>query len=373
MLAEAGVTRRTVVKTTGAVTGIGTAAGCLDGRGTTDDGGTPTEGGYSVTMEPVGTVEFDTVPETWLPYTADYADMGVALGHGDGLAGIGLRNRYGTHYYDELPGVSVDTGELTELWDEGTDREVFYSVDADVHLIDPNFMINRLQWSRDEVDEITRTVAPFVGNTVFSVSYDWHDYRHYELYEAFEKVATVFQERERYEAFERLHDNVLAEVRARLPDDHPTVAVLVPASTEPEVFYPYLINEGTQSKHWSDLRVRDALDSSGVQDAQAGGGTIDFETLLEIDPDVIAVRQQGRVTEADFENGIVSYLRDHNAASELRAVRNDRVVYAGMTYQGPIIHLFQLERVAQGLYPDEFGDEELFDRQAVADIITGDS
>jgi len=44
-----------------------------------------------------------------------------------------------------------------------------------------------------------------------------------------------------------------------------------------------------------------------------------------------------------------------------------------MTYQGPIIHLFQLERAAQGIYPDEFGGEKLFDRQAVADIVTGDT
>ncbi|AFO55497.1 hypothetical protein NJ7G_0242 [Natrinema sp. J7-2] len=53
-------------------------------------------------------------------------------------------------------------------------------------------------------------------------------------------------------------------------------------------------------------------------------------------------------------------------------VQNDRVIYGGMTYQGPIIHLFQLERAAHGLYPDEFGDEERFDRGRVADIVTGE-
>jgi iron complex transport system substrate-binding protein len=42
-----------------------------------------------------------------------------------------------------------------------------------------------------------------------------------------------------------------------------------------------------------------------------------------------------------------------------------------MTYQGPIIHLFQLEQAAQDLYPEEFGGEQLFDRQRVADIVTG--
>ncbi len=370
MVTETTVTRRTAMKTGLTAAGIGAAAGCL---GTGDDGDSATTGGtYSVTMDPVGTVEFDSVPETWLPYTGDYADMGVALGRADGLLGIGVRSRFGTHYYDELPGVSVDVDELTELWQEGTDRETFYAVDADVHVIDPNFMRNRLEWSRDEVDEIARTVGPFVGNTIFSASYDWHEYTHYSLYEAFEKIATLFQERERYAAFERLHDEVLESVRSRLPAESPSVAVLVPEGPEPEAFYPYVIDRGTQSKHWRDLDVDGALAPNGIEDAQAGGGTIDFETLLEIDPDVLAIRQQGRVSQSDFEEGIVAHLRDHSVASELRAVREDRVVYAGLTYQGPIIHLFQLERAAQGLYPDEFGDEELFDRQRVADIVIGD-
>jgi iron complex transport system substrate-binding protein len=49
------------------------------------------------------------------------------------------------------------------------------------------------------------------------------------------------------------------------------------------------------------------------------------------------------------------------------------VFYSGLTYQGPILHLFQLERAAHGIYPETFGaDEELFDRQRVADIVTGD-
>ncbi|MFA9415954.1 ABC transporter substrate-binding protein [Natrinema sp. HArc-T2] len=369
-MTDAERSRRGVLKTGVAIAGLGVTAGCLGDTGVPDDG-TNGDGGYTVTMEPVGTVEFDTVPERWVPYTGDYADMGVALGQADGLAGIGLRSRFAAHHYDELPGVSVETGDLTQLWQDGTDRETFYTIDADVHLIDPNFMINRLGWTQDDVDEITQTVAPFVGNTIFSASYDWHDYPRYTLYEAFEKVAAVFQEQERYEAFERLHEDVLSNVQSRLPDEQPTVAVLVPASQQPEAFYPYLIDEGTQSKHWNDLRVEGALAKNGIADAQATGGTIDYETLLEIDPDVIAIRQQGAVTDAAFEDGMVSFLRNHDTASKLRAVQNDRVVYGGMTYQGPIIHLFQLERAAQGIYPDEFGGEQLFDRQAVADIVTG--
>jgi iron complex transport system substrate-binding protein len=378
-------TRREYVKYGSALVGGGLLAGCVgaggSGRSSTaagaetaaDTAGGPTEdSSYSVTMEPVGTVEFDRVPETWFAYTGDYADMGVALGRADGLRAIGVRPRFGTHLYDELPGVSVDKGELTQLWQDGTGKEVFYELDADVHVIDPNFMVNRLGWSPGDVAEITENVAPFFGNTIFTRVYGWHDYRYYSMYEAFEKLAGVFQERERYEAFERYHDEVIADVHARLPDETPDVAVLYPAGVPPESFYPYLVGSGTQSKHWNDLKVGDALARHGVTDAQAGGGTIDYETLLEIDPDALAIRLQGEVTPEYFEDEIVSHLRNHEVASELRAVRNDRVVYGGLTFQGPIIHLFQLERAARGLYPEAFGDDPLFDRRRVAEIVRGD-
>lgn len=39
--------------------------------------------GYGVTMEPVGTVTFGSVPETWALYFPGYANMGVAPGQAD--------------------------------------------------------------------------------------------------------------------------------------------------------------------------------------------------------------------------------------------------------------------------------------------------
>ncbi|MFW5939283.1 MAG: ABC transporter substrate-binding protein [Halolamina sp.] len=379
-------TRRELLGTSVTI-GSGLLAGCSGGgtetpteeststadpTATAQSTATPDEG-YTMSMAPVGDVEFDEVPREWLPYTGDYADMGVALGQGDGLLGIGLKARFGTHYYDGLPDVSVDAGELTALYDDsGTDKEMFYEVDADVHVIDPNFMINRLGWDQDDVDEIGENVAPFVGNTTFSRAYDWHDYEYYSMYEAFEKVAEIFQERERYEAFATLHEEVQADVEDRLPEERPDIALLYPADVPPESFYPYLIGEGTQAKQWRDLDVGDALAEHDVTDAQAGGGEIDFETLLEIDPDALAIRLQGEITEEYFDENIRTPLEEHDVASDLTAVQNDRVIYGGLTYQGPIIHLFQLEAAAQGLYPDEFGDEELFDRQRVSAIVTGE-
>jgi iron complex transport system substrate-binding protein len=377
-------TRREYLRFGSAVVGGGLLAGCAGGQSgsapTETATGTPTSTErtsetepYTVEMAPVGEVTFDSVPETWVAYTGDYADMGVALGRGDGLTAIGVRARFGAHYYDELPGVSVDKESLTQLWQDGTGKEVFYELDADAHIVDPNFLQHRLGWSGSDVAEVRDNVAPILGNTGFTRVYDWHDdYRYYTLYEAFEKLAELFQARDRYEAFASYHDAVRTDVQSRLPSSTPDVAVLYPADVPPESFYPYLIGEGTQSKQWTDLRVGDALAKHGVTDAQAGGGTIDYETLLEIDPDAIAVRLQGEITDAYFEENVVSHLRDHDIAGQLTAVQEGRVFYGGLTYQGPIINLFQFEQAAQGLYPGVFGGEQLFDRQRVADIVNGE-
>lgn len=363
-------TRRETLKYGGAVAAALGLAGCSNVADRTD---TSTDSGsYSVTMDPVGAVEFGQAPERWLAYTGDYADMGVALGEGDGLAAVGVTARFGAHYYDGLPGVAVDADDLTALYNEGTGKEIFYSVDADLHVVDPKFMQHRLQWSLDDIEEIRDRVAPFFGNTIFTRVYDWHDYRYYTLYEAFKKLADVFRKRPRYEAFRSYHDDVVSTVQSRLPSTTPDIAVLFPDGTPPEAFYPYLVGEGTQSKHWRDLRVGDALAAADVTDAQAGGGTIDYETLLDIDPDAIAVRLSGEPSDQYFRSNIVDHMEQHPVAGELSAVRNDRVYYAGQTYQGPIIHLFQLEAAARGLHPEIFGDEQLFDRQRVADIVNGE-
>jgi iron complex transport system substrate-binding protein len=379
-------TRRDTLKYGGTIAVSGLLAGCASDTGqeptpadtapetATDTSQQTTEGSssYEVCMEPVGCLEFEEPPERWVPFTGDFADMGVALGQADGLAAIGLRDRFGSHNYEELPGVSVDKDALTQLWQEGVDKEVFYELDADIHVIDPNFMINRLGWSQADVEEISDNVAPFFGNTGFTEVYDWHDYRYYTMYETFENLAELFRERERYEAFEAYHDQVLTDVQSQLPDDAPSVAVVVPASIPPDSFYPYLIGGGTQSKHWRDLEVTDALAANDVPDAQVSGETIDYEALLDIDPDVLAVRIEGDISAEYFEENVRSHLESHDVASELSAVEHDRVFYAGQTYQGPIIHLFQLERAARGVYPDVFdSDTDLFDRQRVADIVTG--
>jgi len=297
--------------------------------------------------------------------------MGIALGRGAPL-GVWLPSRYHTQYYDDIPGVSVDESGIRKLWgDGGVGREQFYDLDADVHVADPNFLMNRGQWERSDVDEIAENVGPFFGNSGFSRGYTWHeDYRYYSLYEAFEKLSEVFRQRERYEAFEAIHDDFQAALAPVVPgrSERPAAAVVWGSGEEPEQFYPYTIDGGTSFKHLRDLRVRDALANSDVKNFHTSRGAIDYETLLEVDPEVLLIRGQEAKTAEEFRNTVVSYMETHDVASELTAVENGDVYRAGPLYQGPISNLVVTERLAGDLYGAE---ERLFDPQRVADVVDG--
>ncbi|QLK27904.1 ABC transporter substrate-binding protein [Natrinema zhouii] len=375
-------TRRDTLKYGGALAAGAALAGCSELVGQEGDAGTETTGAesYSVSMEPMGTVAFDEVPERWAAYDGGYADMAIALGQADGLTGVGGADRYYTYVYDELPGVTVDR-DVIEAYPEVRTREEFYELESDVHLYDPQMLVNWFDWSDEDVEEITSNVAPFVGNLIFRRSDEWHDYRYYTLYEAFEIVAEVFQQRERYEAFSELHTEFITSIQERLPpsDDRPDVFLTFEGTDEPKTFSPYRLDDaGTSKKQWRDLGIHDALAGTDTDNlSTTNRGELDYENLLEIDPEVILVRGHERKSATEFRDTVLDYMQSHPVGSELTAVRNGRVYRGGYLNQGPVHNLFLTERAAKQLFPDAFGDvtsdEQLFDRQEVADIVTGDN
>jgi iron complex transport system substrate-binding protein len=390
--ATAAPTRRDYMKYGGAVVGGGLFAGCTGDAeepeqsaeaDTPSESGTdtpePTEESYTVTMAPVGEVTFDSVPERWVAYDGGYADMAVALGKADGIVGSGYEPRYYTYVYDQLDGVELDRSVL-EAYPEVRTKEEFYELDAELHLYDPEMLINWFDWNQADVEEIAENVAPFLGNLIFRRSDEWHDYRYYTLYEAFETVAEAFDERGRYEAFAELHGEFIAEIQRRLPpaDRRPSVFLTYESTTEPETFSPYrLVDKGTSKKQWRDLGVTDALAGTDIENlSTTNRGELDYENLLEVDPEVILVRGHERKSPTEFRDTVLAYMEEHPVGSELQAVQNGRVYRGGYLNQGPIHNLFLTERAATQLYPEEFGevtdDVELFDRQAVADIVNGD-
>ena len=361
-------TRRQFLAGSAALAAAGAAAGCTTTAPQASGGGET----YTVSMAPVGEVEFDGVPETWVANNGSWADMGVALGLEPPKA-VWLANRYHTHYYDDVDGVSVDGSDVASLYQNGgVSFERFLQLDADVHVMDPNFLRNRFSgWTDEDVADLESRVGPLFGNCSYAQHYPWHeDYRYYTLMECFEKLAQVFQRTDRYEAFEGVHDDFQSNLAPVVPGpgERPSAAVLWGVGTEPTTFYPYVVGGGTGFKHLRDLGVRDALAESGVEDFHGTRAAIDVETLLDVDPEVLLLRGYESLSEQEFQDTVVGFLEDHETASRVAAVENGEVYRAGGLYQGPITNLVLTERLAGDLYGF---DGELFDRERVADIVAG--
>ncbi|WP_336035391.1 ABC transporter substrate-binding protein [Halobacterium yunchengense] len=389
--------RRRFLKTGGAATLAGLLAGCASpnegsGDSTTEpsadttaepttDAGTTASGdeettteassSYSVSMTPVGEVEFDSVPEDIAVYMPGYADMLVALGHGDAVASVGQKARFHSHVYDELDGVGVDESAMVDLVAEGVTRETLLDVDPDLYLVDPNWLTNVFELNGEDVDFLEERAAPFLGNTIFRRTDAWHDYDYYTLYGAFEKVAQVVREQERYEAFAAFHDDFVDRLAADVPEEGPRGALVWGGSDQPEEFSPYhLSGEGANKKAFHDLNVRDAVANSDVEAlSESQRSKIDYETLLDLDPEALFVRGHEAKSRAEFEDTVLAFMQDHDTASRITAVENGDVYRGGPIYLGPIQHLFLTERFATALYPESFSGE-LFDRDELADIVT---
>ncbi|GAA0194825.1 ABC transporter substrate-binding protein [Halobaculum roseum] len=406
--------RRQFIGTVGAALGAG-LAGCTGGSGgavetTADEGGSETtadgdgaseteqstasDESYTASIVPVGEVEFEGVPETWLCYNGGWADMAFALGRREGFLTAG--NMIPGFFFEPF-GLDVPPQEdLTALanWSGGGwSKEVFYELDPEVILMDPNYLHDTGwddDWDESDTEEIRENVAPFFGNNCRRRR-EFHDYKLYSLYGAFERLAEAFQERERYEAFVDLHDELLAEVQSRLPpeEERPEIG-LINGGSNPEkgVFYPlHTQDEGYEMKPYRDLDVKSAFST----DMEAAGEA-DYEQLLEVDPEIIIVHWGIGTTGPDadgfsaeaFREQYVRPMEEDGVGGQLTAVQNGRVYPGAFGEQGPIVNLLQTEMKAQQLYPEEFGEfdpesfpevpeeRQLFDRQRVRDIVAGD-
>jgi iron complex transport system substrate-binding protein len=395
-------TRREYLTCGGAVVAGGLLAGCIGGGGsggtngsneatdsnaTSHSAGNTTGGGrnpYSVTMAPMGTIEFESVPEAWMAYFNTYGDMAIALGQLDRLRGLIFTENWPLAFYDHLPGVDVSFDGIPQLMGEsGIDKEIFYELDSDVHLFDPNF-IGRLDenWEKADSEEIVANVGPIVGNSIRRRNEKWHNYRYYSLYEAFERIASVFRESERYEALAGVHDDLLADVRSKLPPraDRPTIGLLsINSNFEKGSFYAYPLYPGNGHKQYRDLGMRGAFDDA----IEGNYAEWDYEQILDVDPDALLFQYGfSHVSTEEFEQSM-DLVREDPLGGQLTAVRNDRLYRGGTSYQGPVINLFQTEAAAKQFYPDTFGewngletlsneDERLFDYRRVANVINGD-
>jgi iron complex transport system substrate-binding protein len=392
-------TRRDVI-TYGSTLAVGGGlAGCLgngsgpDAENATDSDETATaDTAYEACIEPVGCRTFEAVPETWLVYNGGWADMAFALGQRDGFITAG--NMIPAFFFEPFDLDVPPADELPPLRAEGKgwDKELFFEYDPDVILMDPEFMHGTGwydNWDEADTREIQNQVAPFFGNNCRRRR-EFHDHKLYSLYGAFERLAALFQAEERYEAFADFHEEVQTVIDERLPpeSERPEVG-LINGGSDPNAgqFYPLNTDdEGYEMKPYRDLDVESAFPQELEE-----GGQIDYERLLDNDPEIIVVHwgigttgDTDSFSAAAFHDQYIAPMEEDSVGSELAAVQEGNVYPGAYGEQGPIVNLLQTEMVAQQLYPEEFGafdpeafpavpeENQLFDRQRVTDIINGE-
>ncbi|WP_408960663.1 ABC transporter substrate-binding protein [Natrinema sp. 74] len=361
-------------------------AGCAGNNGNGTDGtdqSTSTEP-YTVHMKPNDPYTFEAVPETYGVGTSPFIDMGMALGiHPTATTGL---ERAPLKFYDLLD-LGFDESQITMIASDaesGYDKENFYAADADVWLISRDNIGNFVNWDDSDFENIESQTGPFLGTTLrFAPQIAFKDEPNpYTMYEAFEKVAKIFQRQQQFLAWQSLHDDLMSTIEDGLPPegDRPTVAAIwqgvSPDSGRFRIAPLHRLANNTKSYY--RLGMQDAFEG------QYPDGPIGYEELLRADPDYIgAVGALMHATHEEFVNTVIEPFENNENGQQLGAVQNGNVIRSGGQYMGPIVDMFSTEAVAKQVYPDEFGewpgpvgdvpeDEQLFDRQRLINIVNGD-
>jgi ABC-type Fe3+-hydroxamate transport system substrate-binding protein len=351
---------------------------------------------YVVSMSPMGDVRFDHVPQRIVTLDANYNDMLVALGEESHLVATGYRNNFFDGFYHELSGapVDLDPRRLTYLANPGGgmfDKELLYSLHADVYHIDPVQLASSRGWSRADVEEIARNVAPFFANR-YSREDDYsgkEPYSYYTLWELSEKVGEAYRRPERVARLKLVYDQLVHDIAVKLPavEKRPRVGLVFYSNGR---FMPYSLSRGGFGQaQYRDVGARDAfaeIKASTYGDGNRGA-TLDLEGLLAINPDVLIMpfaiypASQSTTSRASYDQMLK--LKDDPLGQRLSAFRDGQVYPGGTPLQGPIFYLFQIEMAAKQIYPDIFGpyrddqnyppQEQLFDRARVAEILKGNA
>jgi len=335
-------------------------------------------------MSPVGTVTFSRVPRTAVVFDANYADMMIALGVKDRIRAMGwpkrFHERYVKTFYDQLPGVEVDTREIKSLGGRAraSSKELLYALDPDVIHIDPLQIQSFSGWNDRDVEEIRNKVAPFFANR-FSRRHNYEGsrpYKYYDVWELHARMAAVYKREDRARDLRAIGDALEKHIARNVPGS-PLRALLVNYKNGTFLIRKDINGPGNQKQHLRKLNLIDALSAHRGDGRTFPGLKTDLEGILALEPDVLLEQWATGIDDQPVK--AIRSLKNKPLGRKIPAIGNGRVYPGGTPLQGPIIYLFQLEMLAKMLYPDTFGpwrghgnlpeDERLFDRRKVADII----
>lgn len=347
----------------------------------------------AVELSPCGDVVLREPPRAAVVQDANFAEMVVASGRPVTLWATAPAEPSRCVFWDRIPGFSP-TGRVTFARGLAPvpgagfafDRELLLALRPDVLHIDPVQLGLAKGWSPEAVAAVRKTVAPFFANRFsrdFNPPRGVAGYRCYPIPELARRMGALYGAEARTERLLALVAEAEAQVAARLAGAAPPRVALLYYGGRGRMT-PFRLGAGNGQAQYRVLGARDAYAGVGLADyaARGPGLSMDLETLLAVDPDVIVMPFAGAAPPGDRHARAFSdllALRRHPLARRLRAFASGRVYPGGTPLQGPVVYLFQLEMAAKQLYPDRFGawradgayppDARLFDRAALADVL----
>jgi len=346
-----------------------------------------------VELPPCGDVTLREPPRTAIVQDANYAEMIIASGRPVKVWATPAAEPSRCVFWDRIPGFSP-TNRVTFAHGFGAapgvgfafDRELFQALRPDVIHIDPVQLGLAKGWSPAAVASVRAKVAPFFANRFsrdFNPPKGFPGYTCLSIPEIARRMGALYGAEARTDRLLAFVAACEARIRARLVGvPAPRVALLHFGGRGRMT--PFRLNAGNGQAQYRLLGVRDAYDGFRLPDyaARGPGISMDLETLLAVNPDVIVMPFAGSVPAGDrhavaFDE--LLKLKAHPLAKRLKAFVGGRVYPGGTPLQGPVVYLFQLEMAAKQIFPAVFGAwradgayspaDCLFDRAALADML----
>ena len=184
------------------------------------------EKGYFVEMSPVGNIHFYKIPNKILTVQETYNDILIAFRKDGGIKGVSSIDKFFEEFYIDLkltPNfkkneiIQISTGRNTY------DKEIFYSINADIHHIDPVALSMTKGWKQSDIDEISKNIGPFFANR-YSIENKkpshLKNYKFYTLNELTLKFGEVYKKEQVAKKLNEFTEKLIKRIKSKLPKEN---------------------------------------------------------------------------------------------------------------------------------------------------------
>lgn len=351
---------------------------------------------YSVEFSPCGVIEFEKVPEKILTSQESYNDILISFNKGSNIKAVNSADKFYYEFFNDLKItnilnknglIQISTGRNTY------DKELFYSVNANIHHIDPVTLAMTKSWGKSDVEEISKNIGPFFANR-YSIENKkpnhLKDYKFYTLDEINLKFGEVYKKEMTAKKINEFTEKFILSIKNKLPKKSKPKSIAIVYLCKKGIVPFNSTSNGYGFSQYKIFKCEDAFKNKGIKTYSYEGnfGTmLDKETLLLANPDIIIINEGiyidkkykffSRRTEILLNE--FNKFKNDQLLKDVPAFKNNNIILGGVYDQGPITRIYQIEMLAKQLYPEIFGkfkenhnykiEEQLFSRDELRRII----